>query len=231
MLFKRKSGEITVFLALICIAVISFILVLIRSAKISFIRTRIEGSTDIALISSFSEYNKMLFEKYHLLFVDTTYKGVLDGGDESFREHFNQYFEINLYGDSKEPYGLLFASSDVNHTVYADDEEYKKVMDQIRYYVVEVLDDSTCYSDEEILDEYINTCISQYTDIELYDEIYELSCDEKREFIISVIEEEMKESYGYYFDFSKHLYSAQITTYVSTDSSKMYECKKSYSLN
>ena len=94
----KKKAEITVFLSLIFLVVISFVFILIKSARVSYIRTRIEGSTLIALNSAVSEYNKMLFDKFNLLFVDTTYKGVLEGGDESFKEHFDKYFEINLYG-------------------------------------------------------------------------------------------------------------------------------------
>ena len=146
----EKKAEITVFLSLIFLVVISFVFILIKSARVSYIRTRIEGSTLIALNSAVSEYNKMLFDKFNLLFVDTTYKGVLEGGDESFKEHFDKYFEINLYGDMS--YALEFTSSDVSDTVYASDNNYEPVLSQIKYYIDDVLgfDNS---SEDEILNE------------------------------------------------------------------------------
>lgn len=218
----KKKAEITVFLSLIFLVVISFIFILIKSARVSYIRTRIEGSTLIALNSAVSEYNKMLFDKFNLLFVDTTYKGVLEGGDESFKEHFDKYFEINLYGDMS--YALEFTSSDVSDTVYASDNNYEPVLSQIKYYIDDVLgfDNS---SEDEILNEYIDLCISENTDMSLYEEIYEAGCDEKLEFIVEKINECMREEYGYHFDLSKHLQSVSTTVYVSDDL-KVYECTK-----
>lgn len=232
LLYKKKSGEITVFLALILIVLLSFIFVLIKSAKLSFVRTRIEGSADIAMVSSFSEYNKILFERYHLLFIDTTYKGVFDGGNDSFKEHFDQYFERNLYGDSNKTYGLEFISSDISGERYATENGYEAIVSQIRHHMIEIsgMDDDS--GDEEIIDEYIKSCIGIYTDIDLlYEGWYEYSYEEKMELIVDSVSEDMRELYGGYFDFTKHLCSAEITVYVDYDSSKLYECRKGYSLN
>ena len=222
----KKKAEITVFLTLIFLVIISFVFILIKSARVSYIRTKIEGSTVIALNSAASEYNKMLFDKFHLLFVDTTYKGTLSGGNESFKEHFDKYFEINLYEDVS--YGLEFLSSEISNTEYASDNDYEPVLSQIRYYINDVL--RFGYSDDyEMLNEYIDLCISEQTDMSLYEEIYEAECDEKLEFIVEKINECMMEEYGGYFDLSKHLLSVSTTVYVSDDT-KVYECIKEDSL-
>ena len=223
----KKKAEISVFLTLVFLVVISFVFILIKSARVSYIRTRIEGTTAIALNSAASEYNKSLFDKFHLLFVDTTYKGVLEGGDESFKQHFDKYLEINLYEDMS--YGLELVSSDISDTVYASDNDYEPVLSQIRYYINDVLG-FDYPGDDEILSEYICLCISEHIDMSLYEEIYEAECDEKLDFIVEKINECMMEEYGGYFDLSKHLLSVSTTVYVSDDT-KVYECIKEESLS
>lgn len=275
----NKSGEITIFLSLMCIVLCGFIGALIRSSKISFIRTRIECTVDIAIISSFSEYNRKLFDKFHLLFVDTTYKGVVDGGSEEFRKHFEQYLEINLPNE----YGLDYMSSEIANVSFASDDEYREVLNQIRKYMItkQAMDEDE--SNETILDAYIELCILDEETEEYFKELYyeknprqyidslsddddgfldddelteahshyentfyqndqyesdqyrvdldDFSYDEKFELLIKIINDEMKEEYGSYFDLDRHMCFGKLTAYVSSEGGKVYECTKEYYLS
>lgn len=254
----KKSGEITVFLSLLFLVICAFLGALLKSAKSSFVRNKIEATTDISIKSSFAEYNKMLFEKYHLLFVDTTYKGVVDGGSECFKEHFTRYFDLNLSGEENRSYGLSFMSADVSDAVFAVENMYEPVVIQIQKYLYSADETEQNRSDKEALINYVEDVIgadklteyvlasnkySGYTSDDLYEAEDEnqygydeefwfdkfceaVSEDDLLEIIIDYITDDMRESYGHYFDFSKHLYSAHIKVYVNSSDGKTYECTK-----
>ena len=108
-----------------------------------------------ALRSAMSEYNKELFEKYGLLFVDTTYKGVTDGGDESFINHLSQYIDINLeqYNTGGNP--LCYISSSVNKSEYAGANNHELVANQIVNYMSNIYKDDSSFSDDDLIEKYI----------------------------------------------------------------------------
>lgn len=89
------KGQITVFLSLIFSLVASIICALYSSAKDSVIRSQIEIVTNAGLYSVFGEYNRELFERYDLLFIDASY-----GSDSSslyeLSDHVTEYMEYNL---------------------------------------------------------------------------------------------------------------------------------------
>lgn len=89
------KGQITVFLSLIFSLVASIICALYSSAKDSVIRSQIEIITNAGLYSVFGEYNRELFERYDLLFIDASY-----GSDSSslyeLSDHVTEYMEYNL---------------------------------------------------------------------------------------------------------------------------------------
>lgn len=142
---NKRSGEITIFISLICVVLCGFILIIIKSARVSAVRNRIEMITDISLTSIFSEYNKDLFDVYGLLYIDSSYRGVCKGNEESVKNHFARYFDTNISERDERLYGLKYISSEITDEVLASDNEYESLYRQLRsipYY--------SDYSDNEI---------------------------------------------------------------------------------
>lgn len=73
--FKRKvRGEITVFLSLIFILLLSLVSALIESASIRIIRNHRRADLSLAMESVFAEYHTKLLENYHIFAVDAAYE-------------------------------------------------------------------------------------------------------------------------------------------------------------
>ena len=66
----RKRGEITVFLSLIMVCIFSLILGLLDSARTTGARLYLEMSANSAMASVMSQYNRNLWDMYHLLFLE-----------------------------------------------------------------------------------------------------------------------------------------------------------------
>ena len=88
------KGQVTIFLSIVFTLIASFIMVLIQNTKDSIVRMQIEIVTNAGLYSAFGEYNRELFNRYDLLFVDAGY-----GKDTSslcgLTEHLNRYMDYN----------------------------------------------------------------------------------------------------------------------------------------
>ena len=104
-IFMRK-GEITVFLALILSALTGLMGVLIKSAQAQLIRMNVEGVMDAGLYSCFGEYDRKLFDRYELLFIDSSYRGECEAGIDNVSRHLSQYLTENT------DYGKTDASAD-----------------------------------------------------------------------------------------------------------------------
>ena len=111
----KKSAEITVFLTLIFSILSLMIIAAIKSTKMWQKKQQVEIITDISVNSAFSEYNKSLFENYGLLYIDTTYKGISEGGRESFKYHVAQYADANT------PSELTLKGVTIEDEVFASD--------------------------------------------------------------------------------------------------------------
>ncbi|MDO4189625.1 MAG: hypothetical protein Q4D29_11610 [Lachnospiraceae bacterium] len=231
----KKSGEVTVFLSLLCLVICGLIAATVKSARISYLKNSIENITDISLKSAMSEYNKPLFDKYGLLYVDTTYKGVLDGGDESFINHLSQYMDANLKGYSSGNEQLYYISSEVESSEYANSNDYESVFSQIISYMTNVKGMSASLSDKEIVKEYLYLMFPDELDYinaeELEDEVNDMTYDELRDYCIHLIRKNMRENSYEEFDFNNLLSDISVTVYTKTSTGKIYECTKSYSLN
>jgi len=251
--YKRK-GEITVFLAMLSIVMCGFIYVIIHGAKITASKLKIEAITELALDSAMSEYNKELWDKFGLLYVDCNYKGISDGREESFLTHLASYVDVNVTGTSD----ILYLSSEITDICWATDNNYESFKEQIR----ECVKVGQYISDEEVLDSYIIDHKDLYVDIidelveyrvsELRAEYYgetgndelpdfyeivdgdeefkrylsETDYEEKLILLINNIEAYMREtSYGK-FDFDNLLYSATVTVYMEGPEEKTYECTR-----
>ncbi len=71
---QTKKGEITAFLSLIFVLLVSFILAMAQSASIQTIKNRKRLDVDRAVFSLFGEYQKDLLEEYQVFALDGTYE-------------------------------------------------------------------------------------------------------------------------------------------------------------
>ena len=78
---SAKKGSMTIFLALSVMSFLSFCLVLIEGTRIYFLRMQAMQAMELAEFSVLSEYQREIFEKYHLFFLDLDY----EQGEESAR--------------------------------------------------------------------------------------------------------------------------------------------------
>ncbi len=91
----RLRGEITVFLSLVMVCVLSLLLSLVESARTAGARLYLEMSANSALTSVMSQYNRNLWDMYHVLFLEAESD---DAVEESFSSYLNYYLEQeNLY--------------------------------------------------------------------------------------------------------------------------------------
>ncbi|MCR5508902.1 MAG: DUF5702 domain-containing protein [Lachnospiraceae bacterium] len=92
---RTVRGEVTVFLALIISLLSGLILVLTESARLQLIRMNTEALMDIGLSSCFGEYDVYLFNRYDLLFIDSSYRGSAEVGISSVINHLSRYISAN----------------------------------------------------------------------------------------------------------------------------------------
>ncbi len=69
-----KKGEITAFLSLIFVLLLSFIGAIIESASIQISKSYARGNVDQAIHSVFAEYQKDLLEEYKIFALDSSYE-------------------------------------------------------------------------------------------------------------------------------------------------------------
>lgn len=96
-----KRGEITIFLSLLLSCVCALLCIIIESARSQAMRLQIEILMDAGLRSCFSEYHQELFERYDLLYIDSSYlKSV--GNVENVSVHLERYLNENIMQGSGE---------------------------------------------------------------------------------------------------------------------------------
>ncbi len=91
----RKRGEITVFLSLILVCMMSLFMGLLESARTAGARLYLNMAANSAMSSVMSQYNKNLWDMYHLLFLEFESETAIE---QSFEEYLQFYLEQeNLY--------------------------------------------------------------------------------------------------------------------------------------
>lgn len=134
-----RKGEITVFLALILSALLGLVSVLIESARVQLIRMNIEGVMDASLHSCFGEYDKRLFERYDLIFIDSSYRGADEAGIDSVVGHLSQYINVNIdYSDTAatgEWYREKLTDAAAEKYIFASDNDGKILKSQACEYI------------------------------------------------------------------------------------------------
>ena len=70
---KKRSGQITVYLALVFLVFTGLYLVCLQSVKDKLQRFQAEQAVEAGLFSLFSEYEPHLFAQYNLFYLDTSF--------------------------------------------------------------------------------------------------------------------------------------------------------------
>ncbi len=91
----RRKGEISVFLTLLLTVISGFIITLVTYAKGYVSKCEATLAMDSAIRSCFAEYNKKMFEKYHILLIDSSYKSAENGSGRTL-EHFSVYLNNSI---------------------------------------------------------------------------------------------------------------------------------------
>jgi len=88
-------GEISVFLSLILVCILSLFLGLVESARTAGARLYLEMAANSSMDSVMSQYNRNLWDMYHLLFLETESERAVE---ESFSSYLDFYLgQENLY--------------------------------------------------------------------------------------------------------------------------------------
>ena len=94
----RLRGEITVFLSLTIVCVLSLFLGLLESARTTGARMYAQMAADSAMASVMSQYNRNLWDRYHLLFLETESENAVE---QSFSDYFSYYTELDNWYSMK----------------------------------------------------------------------------------------------------------------------------------
>lgn len=148
----KKKGEIAVFLAMILSILLSFINLVIYGVRINLIKSEAILATDLAIRSCFAEYNKHLFEDFHLMLLDTSYNHEIPD-EEALIDHYLIYVESNIDSDNITKVSVDNAILLSNEKINDHDEI---LISQIRNYLYH----SHGYIEDDIfLYTYITDCI------------------------------------------------------------------------
>ena len=93
----KDRGAITVYLTLMMTVLAAFVLSLAASAREYVSYSEAEAAAENAVRSCFAEYNRELFRRYHILLIDSSYKGE-ESGPENVEDRFLTYMENSLTG-------------------------------------------------------------------------------------------------------------------------------------
>lgn len=92
----KRRGEISVFLALTVVCMLSLIMGLLESARTAGARLYLEMAANSSMSSLLSHYNRNLWDMYHLLFLEC-------GTEEAMEDIFSSYLEFYLEQENLYP--------------------------------------------------------------------------------------------------------------------------------
>ncbi len=101
-----KSAQITIYLTLIFTIILSVFLSAFEAARGGYLKIRMETAVQTAIHSTFGEYHKVMYERYGLLFVDTSYM-TEEPEVGKLEERLAMYLKYNLQPEEEQ--ALLFA--------------------------------------------------------------------------------------------------------------------------
>lgn len=118
---RTKKGEITVFLSLIFVLLVSFILALTESAVIQTSKNQKRLDADRAVFSLFGEYQKALMEEYNVFAIDGTYE--------------TGQYEENLLLDRMSYYGSMGINQEITDIQLLTDNQGQAFREQVLKYM------------------------------------------------------------------------------------------------
>lgn len=108
---KNINGYITVYLSLLTGLLLSLIFLVIEGTRIQTNRFTTECVMDMALNSSFAEYNRQLLEQYELFFIDASY-GSETLSYDNVETHIRSYMNLN-FQETEGVVDTIFQVSDI----------------------------------------------------------------------------------------------------------------------
>lgn len=94
-MFRKRKGQVTVWLALTFLVFLSLYLICLESVQKQSARRMAEQVAESSLFSLFSEYEPHLLEKYDLFYLDTSFRSGKENRDE-LCSHLWKFTEDNL---------------------------------------------------------------------------------------------------------------------------------------
>lgn len=91
----KKRGTITVFLTLMLCVLSAFVTALAVNVQKYVCKSEAEFAVDCAARSCFAEYDRDIYDKYHILLIDSSYL-TQEGGIDRVEEHFSTYLANSL---------------------------------------------------------------------------------------------------------------------------------------
>ena len=93
---KDYKGVITVYLSVTWAVFLSLIVTLIHGASMAAVKVKAECALENSLNSVFAEYNRGLWDKYNLLYIDISYESN-SPSVSNLEGRINDYFKGNLF--------------------------------------------------------------------------------------------------------------------------------------
>ena len=122
----KKRGEITVFLSLTLVCILSLFMGLLESARTAGARLYLTMAANSAMASVMSQYNRNLWDMYHLLFLEYE-------SPEAIGRSFDTY--LDFYLEQENLYPMKRKSREVTAILNMQDHAGKPLEDGILSYV------------------------------------------------------------------------------------------------
>ena len=164
-----KQGEISVFLSWILVCILSLFLGLVESARTAGARLYLEMAANSSMDSVMSQYNRNLWDMYHLLFLEAESEEAIE---ESFISYLDFYLEQdNLYPMKRKDIKVIKADRMTDKEGSSLEQEIFSCM-KVRFPdlakdagAIETILDIVEGTDQEKLDwDTANECIEEVTD-------------------------------------------------------------------
>ena len=118
---RRRSGQITLWIALCFLVFLGLYLVCLKSVQIQYQRKQAEQAVEAGVFSMFSEFEPHILEQYDLFYLDTSFGGRSERKD-ALCSHLWQFTVNNMTKVSGAPrYGLSLQGVDIKSMVRATD--------------------------------------------------------------------------------------------------------------
>lgn len=131
--YMRKKASVTIYFSLILMILLAVMITTVESARLAGIHIRCQSAAALGLESLFADYAAPLFEKYALLFLESSYG---TGEKEAYLNQYRDYVSYNADCNYHDYTGHDFYRSKLGEVttetvIYATDKEGKALEEQI----------------------------------------------------------------------------------------------------